>query len=85
MIAIIIGMRSPTFSTLYIACLRKSCILKPILFNSIGNFSGGIGSKDEDFSFVGNAVDVLKVLLCEVHRLAGSRVSKNIEIALPQI
>jgi len=25
-IAIIIGMRSPTFSTLYIACLRKSCI-----------------------------------------------------------
>ncbi|MDS1347141.1 three-Cys-motif partner protein TcmP [Planktothrix agardhii] len=26
MIAIIIGMRSPTFSTLYIACLRKSCL-----------------------------------------------------------
>ena len=24
----IIGMRSPTFETLYIACLRKSCIRK---------------------------------------------------------
>ncbi|VXD16350.1 hypothetical protein PL9631_230020 [Planktothrix paucivesiculata PCC 9631] len=24
----IIGMRSPTFDTLYIACLRKSCVSK---------------------------------------------------------